>query len=119
MSLNQAMATSSTSPPSNAYTIPSSASGVAYSVRWRPGARYAHPVLNASPTATGTAGDYCAPITAASGTVPWASFNTMCWAPATGTSLSAAPTAYKLEFEVTASATTAPFNFCVLSASFQ
>lgn len=63
--------------------------------------------------------DYCAPLSAISGMVPWASFNTACWEPTTGAALAAAPaTATHVEFQVNAAATAGTFDFCVTSLEF-
>jgi hypothetical protein len=107
--LNQAMATSSTSPPVGTYSV--TGSGIAYTITNLPtqGMRL---IIDNSGT------DYCAPLSAASGTVKWASFNSKCW-DGSGTSLTAAPTAAThVQFQVTAGTTTSPFNFCVSAVSF-
>jgi hypothetical protein len=107
--LNQAMATSSTSPPVGTYSV--TGSGIAYTITNLPtqGMRL---IIDNSGT------DYCAPLSAASGTVKWASFNSKCW-DGSGTSLMAAPTAAThVQFQVTAGTATSPFNFCVSAVSF-
>jgi len=111
--LNQAMATSATSPPVGTYAV--TGSGITYTISNLPsqGMRI---IIDNSPT--GTITDYCALLSAASGTVKWASFNSKCW-DGSGTSLSAAPTAAThLQFQVTAGPATGPFNFCVNSVAF-
>jgi hypothetical protein len=108
-SLNQAMATGPQSPPVNPYAV--TGSGVTYALDNLP-AQGMRLVIDQGGS------DYCAPITAASGTVKWSSFNTKCW-DGSGTSLSAAPsTATHLQFQVTAGTAAASFNFCVTSVSF-
>jgi len=63
--------------------------------------------------------DYCAPLSAVSGMVPWASFNTACWEPSTGTALMAAPSmATHVEFQVNAASAAGTFDFCVTSLEF-
>jgi hypothetical protein len=63
--------------------------------------------------------DYCAPLSAISGMVPWASFNTACWEPSTGTALAGAPTvSTHVEFQVNASSGAGTFDFCVTSLAF-
>jgi hypothetical protein len=63
--------------------------------------------------------DYCAPLAATSGTVPWSAFNTQCWAPAGGVGLTGAPTmATHLQFQVNAGAAAGTFDFCVTSLKF-
>lgn len=62
--------------------------------------------------------DYCATLSAASGTVAWDSFNTACW-DGSGTSLTAAPAdATHVEVQIVADAATTPFAFCVDALSF-
>jgi hypothetical protein len=62
--------------------------------------------------------DYCAPLSGASGTVKWASFNTKCW-DNSGTTLAGAPqTATHLQFQVTAGMAAGNFSFCVTALSF-
>ena len=62
--------------------------------------------------------DYCAPITAATGTVTWATFNTACW-DNTGTALAAAPKTPHIGFQVTAAKTAGTFDFCVKTVTLQ
>lgn len=63
--------------------------------------------------------DYCAPLSAVSGMVPWASFNTACWEPSTGTALTSAPSmATHVEFQVNATSAAGTFDFCVTSLEF-
>jgi hypothetical protein len=111
--LNQAMATGSMSPPVDAYPIPTTATGITYALSSLEGTMRI--VLTTSDAPDG----YGYTLTAASGTVPWASFNTTPWAPATGTALTGAPqNAQAIEFEVVAGAAPTSFNFCVTSVSF-
>jgi hypothetical protein len=63
--------------------------------------------------------DYCAMLTSASGTVPWASFNSMCYAtpiPAAD-ALTGAPTATHVEVQVAAGMTAVAWDFCVTALS--
>jgi hypothetical protein len=63
--------------------------------------------------------DYCAPLTATSGTIPWSAFSTQCWQPEAGAGLAAAPTmATHVQFQVNAAAAAGTFNFCVTSLKF-
>jgi hypothetical protein len=107
--LNQAMATTSTSPPINPFTA--TGVGISYSISSLPsqGARLA--------IGDGTT-DYCAALPGKSGTIPWATFNTKCW-DNTGTALSGPPTnPVHIEFQVPATAAATPFSFCVDSVAF-
>jgi hypothetical protein len=62
--------------------------------------------------------DYCAVLSAASGTLAWADFNTKCWDDS-GTTLTGAPSdATHIEVQVVADGTTTPFSFCVDSIGF-
>jgi hypothetical protein len=63
---------------------------------------------------------YCAPATAASGTVAWASFNTKCYdAPPDGVALTGAPAdATQIEFQMVSTATSVTDDFCVTAVSF-
>jgi hypothetical protein len=108
-SLNQAMAMNMQSPPINPYKV--TGSGIAYQLDNMPsqGMRLIIDEMGA---------DYCAPISAASGTVKWASFNTKCW-DGSGTALAGAPTAAThVQFQVTANTAITPFSFCVIAVSF-
>ena len=113
LNLNQAMAMSSASPPINAFQA--TGSGINYALSGlSTGARL---IIDNSPNYP-TVVDYCAPISAASGTIPWAMFNTKCW-DNSGTSLSAAPTmAHHVQVQVFATSTAGSFNFCVTSLKF-
>ena len=63
--------------------------------------------------------DYCAELSAASGTAKWSDFNLTCWAPTPAGALSGAPaTATHVNFQVNAAAAPAPFDFCVTAVSF-
>jgi hypothetical protein len=68
-------------------------------------------------TVAGT--QYCAAMTSASQTIPWSSFNTTCWAPATGTALAGAPNTTNIQIEASAGATAGAYDFCVTALSFQ
>lgn len=108
VSLNQAMATGAASPP--ILTLTTTGAGIAYALSNLPvGTRLS--IDNAGK-------DYCAPLTAASGTVAWAGFNSTCWTPATGVALSGPPAATQVKFQVSAGTTATPFNFCVTSLKF-
>ena len=109
VNLNQAAATGSASPAVN--TTQATGTGVEYQLSNLPPQGMRIVIDNG-----GT--DYCAPIGSASGTVYWSSFNTKCWDDS-GTALSGAPTtATHLLFQVTADATSTPFDVCVTGASF-
>jgi hypothetical protein len=113
LNLNQAMATSATSPPISAFQA--TGSGIAYALSGiSAGVRV---IIDNSPNYP-TVVDYCAPISGASGTIPWAMFNTKCW-DNSGTSLTAAPTmAHHVQFQVFATSAAGSFNFCVTSLKF-
>jgi hypothetical protein len=63
--------------------------------------------------------DYCATAHGNVGYIPWASFNTKCW-DLSGTSLGNSPPSGSIhvEFQLPASSTAGPFDFCVDSVSF-
>jgi hypothetical protein len=108
-SLNQAMAMNMQSPPIDPYAV--TGSGVSYQLDNFPsqGMRLIIDQMGV---------DYCAPLSAASGTIKWASFNTKCW-DGSGTTLAGAPQiATHLQFQVTANAAITPFSFCVTGVSF-
>jgi hypothetical protein len=107
--LNQAMATSSTSPPIN--TFAATGSGITYTLSAFASTGGMRIIVDQGGT------DYCAPITSASGTVKWSSFNTKCW-DNSGTVLSGAPTATHINFQVNSGMSTGSFNFCVTAVSF-
>ena len=66
--------------------------------------------------------DYCVVLTSAAGMVPWTNFNSTCWMPSTGTSLSGPPASFtSVRFQVPAddtNGTTMPFDFCVDRLNF-
>jgi hypothetical protein len=66
----------------------------------------------------GVAG-YCAVITAATQTIPWTSFNTICSGLATGVALTGAPNTPTIQFNVSSGSTVGTFDFCVTALSFQ
>jgi hypothetical protein len=118
--LNQAQSTGCSSMPINPYTVPSGSVGLSYTISNLPpgGARIA--IGNFT---SGTAGagnqDYCATLTAASGTIPWAQFNSQCWVNTAGDFLTGPPTApIHVEFQLPSGAAAASFNFCVESVKF-
>jgi hypothetical protein len=103
------MATSAASPPVGQYAV--TGSGISYSLSTLPaqGMRLAIDEGGV---------DYCAPLTAASGTIKWTSFNTKCW-DNSGMALAGAPnTATYVHFQVTAATAVAAFDFCVTALSF-
>jgi hypothetical protein len=56
---------------------------------------------------------------AATGTIPWASFNTKCYDPTPdGTAFAASDGITGINFQVPASATASTWNFCVTALSF-
>jgi hypothetical protein len=67
--------------------------------------------------ATGTT--YCAVMTTATQTIPWTSFNTMCWTPASGVALTGPPNTANIQFQASSRATAGSFDFCVTGLSFQ
>jgi hypothetical protein len=62
---------------------------------------------------------YCAVMTAATQTIPWTSFNTICSDPTTDVALTGAPNTPGIGFTVTSGPTVATFDFCVTAISFQ
>jgi hypothetical protein len=108
-SLNQPIAMTTANPPVGTYAV--TGSGITYALSNLP--------VQGMRLSIDEGGlDYCAPLSAASGTVKWASFNTKCW-DYSGVTLAGAPKAAKyIHFQVTAATAVAPFNFCVTSVSF-
>jgi hypothetical protein len=74
-------------------------------------------VIGNGPTGT----DYCAPITAITGTVSFSSFTAMCYNPVgmQGAAFTAADAPTHIEFQVSSGTTATPWNFCVTALSFQ
>ena len=66
-----------------------------------------------------TATTYCAVMTTATQTIPWTSFNTMCWTPASGVALTGPPNTSNIQFRASSRATAGSFDFCVTALSFQ
>ncbi len=115
--LNQAMSTGCASMPINPFTPPAGSIGISYSLSNLPtgGARLA--IGNYVNATTGT--DYCTTLTAASGVIPWAQFNSQCWVNTPGDFLTGAPTnPIHIEFQLPSAAATGTFDFCVTSVSF-
>lgn len=110
INLNQA----SIAAAQNTYSIPSTSTGVHYSVSNIPpeGLRIA---IDDAVSST----EYCATVTTASGTIAWSSFNSTCWNNL-GTYLTGPPPSSRyLNFQVQAPyQTPGSFNFCVTSVSF-
>jgi hypothetical protein len=110
INVNQAMGTST---PAQNFS-PAGSAGVTYALDvFQPNMRL---IVGDSTT------DYCVVLTSASGMVPWANFNSTCWMPSTGTSLSGPPARFtSVRFQLPAddvSGTTTSFNFCVDKLSF-
>jgi hypothetical protein len=63
--------------------------------------------------------NYCAVISSATQTIPWTSFTTTCYAPATGVALTGAPNTPNISFNVGAGPTVGTFDFCVTALWFQ
>jgi hypothetical protein len=57
--------------------------------------------------------DYCALLSGTTGTLHWSSFNTKCWDPTTGTTLSGPPNATHVAFQMNAGAEATTGSFCV------
>jgi hypothetical protein len=119
--LNQPQATGCTSPPIMPFTVPAGSLGISYKLSNLPmgGARLiiGNGVTEADGGASGT--DYCVPLATASGTIPWAQFNSECWTDQ-GTFLTGPPTGpIHINIGLPSSATlTSTFDFCVDSMSF-
>jgi hypothetical protein len=91
-------------------------SGIAYAITGTPPAGLRLIIGNLSGS-TGT--DYCFPITAASGTVPWASFNSKCYdATPDGVAFAPADGPLHVNFQVSAGSSVTSWSFCVTSLSF-
>jgi hypothetical protein len=63
--------------------------------------------------------DYCAPIATNPITIPWATFNTMCWNPSMGTALPFAPATPHIEVQVVSDASVHMVDFCVEQLTWQ
>jgi hypothetical protein len=118
INLNQALATSAASPPNVPMAV--TGTGITYALSSLPtnGVRLA---IDDGATSAGPGTAYCAVLTAASGTVPWASFNTKCYdVPPDGTALTGPPqTASQIEFQmVPIPAAAVVDDFCVTAVSF-
>ena len=97
------------------YAVPSSATGISYALTALPASQTVYLTIDNGGT------DYYATLTALSGHVPWSSFRTTPWTPATSTVLGTAPsTATHVEFQFQAeSGSASELSFCVTSLSFQ
>jgi hypothetical protein len=107
INLNEAMGASSPG------TYTPTGSGVAYTLTSLPtGARI---IIGNGTT------DYCFTLTSATGTVPWASFNTMCYAtpiPAADALTGPPVGATHIEFEIPSAMTASSWDFCVSALGF-
>jgi hypothetical protein len=116
--LNQAQATGCTSTPIQPFTVPTSV-GISYSLSNLPagGARIIiGNMVTTNGVTTGT--DYCAPVAAVSGTIPWAKFNSACWDDS-GTFLAAPPVGpIHINIGLPSGPTAETFDFCVDSIGF-
>jgi hypothetical protein len=110
INLNQAMATGSASPPVNIYPVPTSATGIIYTLSALP-YQGAHLIIDDNGT------DYCSTLVASTGTVAWSKFNTKCW-DNSGNPLTGPPPATHVELQVNAVATAMPFDLCVIAIAF-
>jgi hypothetical protein len=111
--LNQAMATGATSPPLRPFAA--TGAGLSYRLSNLP----SQGVRLAIGNFDGTSGtDYCAVLSASSGTVAWGQFNSKCWDDS-GTFLVGPPVdATHIAFQIPAAAAVTPFDFCVDSVAF-
>jgi len=118
--LNQAQATSCTSTPIDPFTVPSTSLGISYTLSNLPAGGARLIIGNATTEADGGASgtDYCAPLPAASGMIPWAKFNSECWTDQ-GTFLTGPPTApIHVNIGLPSGTAMNSFDFCVTALSF-
>jgi hypothetical protein len=106
VNLNQAMGMS---PPTMTYAV--TGSGINYTLSNLP-SQGARVIIDNGGM------DYCATLSAASGTAKWSDFNLTCWQPTPSGALSGAPMATHVNFQVNAASAPASFNFCVTAVSF-
>jgi hypothetical protein len=117
INVSQAMGSSTT----GTLAVPATSTGVTYALSNLPatpggGMRMQVVAGTAAPSATNT---YCAPITAASGTIPWTSLALTCYDTPTGAALAGPPAELQqVEFTVDDGTTAAAFNFCLDSITF-
>jgi hypothetical protein len=112
--LNQAMATAAGSPASAPFAA--TGSGITYSVSSLPANGLRLAIDHGGPTV-----QYCAALTATTGTVPWAMFNTKCYDPTPdGLALTGPPSdATQIEFQMpSVTAATSTADICVIAVSF-
>ena len=127
VNVDQAMATSMTSPPVSAAPETGTA-GISYTLSGvngisATGIRMQICTVMPDPTSGCPAADsYCYNLTAATGTIPWTMFNTECYSPSSGTALSGAPSGLsQIQFAVPSNTMAAipSWSFCVGSLSIQ
>lgn len=111
VNLNQPAATSAVPPPK--MTLAATGSGVSYTVT-------SVPTLGLRIAIDQAGTDYCAAVKTASGTVPWAMFNTKCYdATPDGVALAGPPSmATHIQFEVPSGPAPGTFDFCVTAVGF-
>jgi hypothetical protein len=94
------------------YTVPASASGIAYALTSLPAGTLYLIIDNAGKA-------FYAPVTALSGTLKWSSFVTTPWMADASVALSGAPTAAThINIQINAGTAPIPFNFCVTKLAF-
>ena len=69
--------------------------------------------IQAADGATNPNHHWCANITTASGTIPWATFNTQCWSPATGVAYTGQALTQLMLFVPGGNTAAVPYNFCI------
>jgi len=93
-------------------SVTPTATGITYSVSAIPTQGLRMVLSNSGP-------DVCAPVTTATGTIPWASFVTDCWDTVPdGGVYQSSDGIVKVQFQVPAVATAGSYSFCVNSISF-
>jgi hypothetical protein len=105
---------------STGYAVPSSSTGVTYSLSEFPtyvGSMMIAVYLGANGGSGGTS--YCSIISAASGTVPWTSFEQNCYATPPGPALTGPPTnLFRVQFQINDGLNPTNFNFCLTGLAF-
>jgi hypothetical protein len=108
--LNQAMATSAT--PTTAMPFVTTGSGISYTVTNVPANGLRLQIDHGGMT-------YCANVTTASGTIPWASLELTCYDTPPGAALTGPPgDATQIEFQMVTTATAGTGDFCVTAVGF-
>jgi hypothetical protein len=101
------------------YSVPASSTGITYTLSAAPPAGGMRIQVVTGTGASSATNNYCAPITAASGTVPWTSLSLTCYNTPAGAALTGPPAELQnVQFTIDDGATVSAYNMCLNSITF-